>query len=86
MDATFLEDRQTPAALQTLLSDVLFADASPEDIVVRETLPSSADLRGATQRRGIEVAENFKRDFAREDGEGIDTDKVGQLLAQERQL
>lgn len=76
MYASFLKNRKTPTTLETLLSNMLFADTAPENVIVRERLPLLANLCSAAERSRIEVPENFEGNFAREDGEGIDTDEM----------
>ena len=84
--ASALENRQAPAALAALLADVLLADAPPENIVVREALPPPADLRGAAEGDGVEIAEDLEGDLARQGGEGVDADEEGELLGEEGEL
>ena len=84
VDASFLQDGQAPATLQTLLPDVLLADPSPQNIVVCQGLPSPADLSGATERLSIEVSEDLECRFGGEDCERVDADELLQLLAKER--
>ena len=65
---------------------MLLADPAPEDVVVRESLPTPAHLRCAAEGRGIEVSEDLQRDFAGENGEGVDPDEMGELFAEQREL
>ena len=63
--AFLVKDGKAPATFVTLLANVLFTDAAPENIVVSEGLPLVADLRCATEGRGIEVTEELEADFPR---------------------
>jgi hypothetical protein len=81
-----LQHRKTPAALVTSLSDVLLADASPEDIVVGQAAPSLGYLSSTAKGGGVQVLEYLERNFLRENDEGVDANQVGQLLCQKRQL
>ena len=86
MDPTLLKDREAPPALGALLPDVLLADAAPEDVIIGEALPQSADLGGAAEGGRVEIAENLKGDFVREDGEGVYPDQMRELLGEEGEL
>ena len=53
---------------------MLFADTTPEDIVIGKTRPSFVDLCSATESDGIEVAKDLDHDFSGKDSERVDAD------------
>ena len=65
---------------------MLFADAAPENIIIRQTPPLPAHLSGAAQGCGVEIAEDFQRDLTGKHHEGVYPDDMGQLFGKERQL
>jgi hypothetical protein len=81
-----LQAGETPATLGTPLTDMLLADPPPQYIVVCEASPLFTDLRGSTEGSGVEISEDSERDFMRKDGEGVDTNDVGELVGEERKL
>jgi hypothetical protein len=52
-DTPLLEDGEAPATLGAFLTNVLFTDASPENVVVGECPPASGDLCSPAERSGI---------------------------------
>ena len=80
------KDGEAPPALETFLPDMLFADATPEDVVVCEALPSPTYLRSAAEGSSVEVAEDLETDFARENGKRVDADEMGELLREQGEL
>lgn len=77
---------QAPAALEAFLSNVLLADFEPEDVVVSKAAPMFGDLGGTTKGGGVKVGKNPERDFAREDGEGVYSYEVAELLCEKGEL
>ena len=65
---------------------MLLADPPPEDIVVGQSSPLLAYLRGAAQGDSVEVLENLEGDFSGEDCEWVETDEIGELLAEKGEL
>jgi hypothetical protein len=71
-----LEQRQTPSALCAFPLDVLSAHPAPEEVVVGEVFPELGYLSSLAERDGIEVSEDSKTDFSREECEGIHADDL----------
>lgn len=76
VNPAFLEYWQSPAAFEALLSDMLFANTSPEDVIICQAFPLPADLCRTAERRGIEIAEDLQRYLAWQNGKWIDTDEM----------
>jgi hypothetical protein len=68
------EEGQAPPALLAFPLDMLPAHPAPEKVVVCKGFPGLGDLRGTTERDGVEVAEDTQVDFTGEKGEGVDSD------------
>ena len=75
-----------PPALETFLPDMLFADATPEDVVVCEALPSPTYLRSAAEGSSVEVAEDLEGEFVGEGGNEVDLELFLNLTSNGRQL
>lgn len=58
LQSSSLEEGKAPTALLALAFDVLATHSSPEKVVVGESLPALRYLSGASERDGVEVAEN----------------------------
>ena len=65
---------------------MLVADATPEDVVVCEALPSPTYLRSAAEGSSVKVAKDLQTDFARENGKRVDADEMGELLREQGEL
>lgn len=61
---------------------MLFADSSPKYVIICKTSPLLADLSGSTKRSGIEVGEDPEGNLVRENGEGVDSNDVGELVCE----
>lgn len=85
-DTPLLEYREAPATLGALLANVLFTDASPENVVVGKCPPASGDLGSPAKRRGIEVEEDLETEFMRKDRKGVYSDEISELLCEEGEL
>lgn len=68
------------------MTNVLLTNASPENVVISEGLPSSGDLGGPAQRSGIKVHENLETHFARKNCKWIYADKMGELFGEKGEL
>lgn len=65
---------------------MLFTDVSPEDVIVCEGTPVLRYLSCTAQGDGIKVSEDLEGDFAGEDGEWVNADKVCKLVGDEGEL
>jgi hypothetical protein len=54
--ALCVQDRKCPTTFEALLSNVLFTDISPEDIVVCKHSPTSADLCGSAPGYRVQLS------------------------------
>lgn len=80
------EQGKPPPALSAFSLNVLCAHGPPEQVVVSQVAPPTADLRGAAKRDSVGKAEDLEADFARECGERIETGVGGELGLQDTQL
>lgn len=59
---------------------MLLANPLPQDIIICKAFPLLAHLSSPTERSGVEVGEDSEGDFMGENGEGVDSDDVGELV------
>jgi hypothetical protein len=57
---------------------MLSAHTTPKKIIVREGFPLFGYLSGFAEGDCVEVAEDAEADFAREEGEWVDADDLGE--------
>lgn len=60
----------------TFLPNVLLANASPENVVIRKRKPFLVHLRSAAEGYSVEITKDLKSYFAREHTKGVDTGHV----------
>ena len=65
---------------------MLFAYPAPEDVVVGEGAPASADLGSSAERGGVEQGEDLEGYFAGKDDKGVYADEMAELFCEEGQL
>jgi hypothetical protein len=80
------EDRETPPTLGTFLANVLFTDASPENVVVGECSPALGDLCSPAERCGIQMLKDLETEFVRKDNEGVYANEMSELLCEQGEL